>query len=140
MGRWWFAALLAPLAYFAAMLTLVGVRLQPDLVMSRSPEAFRDVVQRAGGAGALRTGAWVDAGFALVFVVVAVALLSRTGGWWWLPLVAAGLDLLEGLMILVLVDRVPSQATTTALAVVSVLKLVAYAASVVALGLAWRRA
>lgn len=119
-----------PLGYLAVAAALsTGLRRQRAIVSAWSPDQFESAVAAAGGSAAVRKGLWLDGGFIVLFVGVATPLLGRTGGWWVLPVVAGGLDALEGCLLAAMLKRKPDRRQTRILAVVARTKFTAYLAT-----------
>lgn len=140
-SRWWLATLLAPLAWYVGVGNrFEGFVQQPDLVLARTPEAFRNLVFDVGGAEAVRSGVLVDLVFAALLVSALGLTVAGLGGRWLVVLPALVLDLAEGALLWQLTG---GQALTSGavglLFGVAIAKLLAYAGVVVAVALAQRR-
>lgn len=136
MSPWWFTAALAPVVYFVAASRQTGFRAQPELARARTADGFQRVADAAGGRGAITTGVVVDLGFIVLFAAVAALLLARSDGPWWLALVPAALDVAQDLLIVLASGGSPSSGELLALLVLTLAMYAAYAAAVVALGVA----
>lgn len=83
----------------------------------------------------MRSGLWLDGIFIVAFGVAATLLLRDADGRWALPLGAAGMDVLENLLMALMLRRA-SASGTWILFVVAVLKFALYALTLAAL--VWR--
>lgn len=102
-----------------------GFGKQPGVALAGTPPRFAAAVDRAGGASSVRAGLWLDLIFIAAFGLSATLLLRAADARWGLPLGAAGMDLLENLLIGLLTRR-GSAPGTGILAVVAVLKFTLY--------------
>ena len=138
VSPWWFTAALAPLAYFLVANRHTGFHAQPDLARARTTDRFQHVVDSAGGRRAITSGVVIDVGFIVLFAVVATLLLAKFDGPWWLAFVPAALDLAQDLF-LVLTAGTPRAHRLQVLMVVTFAMYAAYAATLVALLVAFAR-
>ena len=81
-----------------------GLRQQPRIVHAWSPDRFAQAVNRAGGAAAVRKGLVVDGVLIAMSAGATVPPLRAADGPWVVPVAAAGLDTLEGLILASLLD------------------------------------
>ena len=140
-SRWWLATLLAPLAWYVGVGSrFEGFVQQPDLVLARTPVAFRNLVFDVGGAEAVRSGVLVDLVFTALLVGALGLTLAGLGGRWIAVLPALVLDLAEGALLWRLTDgEALTSGSVGLLFGVAIAKLLAYAAVVVAVALAQRQ-
>lgn len=120
-----------------AFLVVMGVRhqgfsQQPRVALARTPYRFATAVTRAGGASSVRSGLWLDGIFIVAFGLSATLLLRDADGRWALPVGAAGMDVLENLLIALMIRRASAPGTWI-LFVVAVLKFTLYALTLAAL-------
>lgn len=134
MSRWWYASVLIPAACLAAIALYHPVYLQPQLTMAGDSATFRRVVASSGGVARVQRGFYLDFGFIAIFASIVPMLLYRGHGWWPVPVCAATLDVTEDIVALVLLHRGGAAAAYAVLWVVAALKLAAYAATLVAMG------
>jgi hypothetical protein len=115
------------------------VALQPRLTMAGNPERWDSIVAASGGAQRVRYGLGLDLEFIAVFAATVPPVLRKGHGGWQVAVVAAGCDTLEDVAALLLLARGGRRTAYTALRLIAVAKLAAYAATVGAVGVAAHR-
>jgi hypothetical protein len=136
MSRWWYIVVLIPCALLFAVSRYRPVLLQPCLTMSGNASKFGEVVAASGGRQRVRRGFYLDIAFVAVFAATVPVVLHAGHGWWLVPVIAAGLDATEDAGALVLLARVSPTIAYRLLWLVAATKLLAYAATLVAVGFA----
>ena len=127
------AVLLSAIAFLAVMgARRQGLGQQPRVALARTPNRFATALTKAGGAPSVRSGLLLDGIFIVAFGLSATLLLREADWRWALPLGAAGMDVLENLLIALMIRRA-SALGTWILFVVAVLKFILYALTIVAL-------